>query len=172
MSYYDEQCKLWIAECYEIASQSPDPSTHVGCAIVIGNVLQKDTLSFNGPPGHTTFTPEEWADKEYKYAAVCHAERRAIAKSAAKGLWTEGATIVGNWMACAPCAGVIIDAGIRTLIRHVVGEDAASAANWQRPVQIGDELFERAGIEVINITGPIPNAPKVLKGGEWFDPSA
>lgn len=172
MIYHEEEAKIWIRKCYEIASQSPDPSTQVGCGIIIGNTLQESTLSFNGPPGLTSFSEEEWANKEYKYAAVSHAERRAIAKCAAQGLWTEGAVIVGNWMACGPCAGVIIDAGIKVLIRHVTGRNAASAANWERPVEIGDELFERAGVIIHNVYGPIPGAPKVLRGAEWYDPTS
>lgn len=171
MIYSEEVAKHWLAQCYTTASQSPDPSTHVGAGIVIGNVLQSNTLSFNGPPGVVEFSTEEWTNKTYKYQAVSHAERRAIARAAAQGLWIEGATIVGNWMACGPCAGVIIDAGIKTLIRHVTGNNAASAENWLETVQIGDDLFERAGVTVVNVFGPIPGAPKVLRSGDWFDPT-
>lgn len=170
MIYSEEVAKLWLAKCYEEASKSPDPSTHVGAALVIGNVLQVDTLSHNGPTAGRPITTEEWEDKPLKYKLVAHAERRAIYRAARQGLWTDGATLVGNWAACTDCAIAIVESGIKQLVRHSF-VDVTATPGWERSVELGDEIMLANGIEIVTITSPIPGAPKVLRGGSWVDPS-
>lgn len=169
-NYDDAQYKYWIAQCYVEAAKSPDPSTGVGAGLVIGNILQVNTLSHNAPTDGWEMTEEDWG-RPRKYSLVEHAERRAIYKAARGGLWTEGATLVGNWAACTDCARAIVEAGIVRLIRHVV-EDEAATPGWEESLRLADEILIRNGVEIINVTGPIHGAPKVLRAGEYFDPSS
>lgn len=170
MIFHELEAKQWLQRCYEIASQSPDPSTNVGAAIIIGNQLQESTLSCNQPTAGWTMTDEEWKDREYKLQVVEHAERAAIYAAARQGLWTDGATLVGNWAACTDCARGIVESGIKTLIRHQVAGVAATPG-WERSLEIADQILIANNVTIHNVTGPILGAPKVLRGGEWYDPS-
>ncbi len=170
MIYSEEVAKYWIRLAYEAASQSPDPSTQVGAFIIIGNDIQRNTMSCNEPAGNFTLTETEWADRPYKLQVVEHAERNAIYKAARQGIWTEGATLVGNWAACTDCARGIVQSGIKTLIRHKVNGVAATPG-WERSLEIADQILIANNVEIHNITGAIEGAPKCRRGGELFDPS-
>lgn len=170
MIYTEQQGKFWIAQCYEEATKSPDPSTQLGAAIVLGNQLETSTLSHNGPTAGWNMTDYEWNDKPTKYQLVEHAERRAIYRSTKSGLWLEGATLVASWAACADCARAIVESGITTLIRHYPPLDDATE-RWLQSVTMGDSIMRANGVNIIDVIGAIEGAPKILRGGEWFDPS-
>ena len=169
MNYSDDQCRIWLRQCYYEATQSPDPSTQIGSAIVLGNQLQLDTLSFNGPTEGWEMTKYEWENKELKYQLVEHAERRAVYKAARQGLWTEGGVLVSTWAACADCARAIVEAGIKTLIRHYPPLDDATE-RWLQSVTMGDNILKANDIKIIDILGNIEAAPSILRSGTEFFP--
>ena len=170
MNYDDMQYRDWLRRCYAEAAQSPDPSTQIGAVVVIGNLLQQDTLSNNGPTAGWNMTQDQWSDKATKYQVVEHAERRAIYSAARGGLWTEGATLVSTWAACADCARAIVEAGFKKLVRHCPPLDDAGL-RWRQSVEMGDAIMRANGVEIIDVEGPIEGATKILRGGEQFDPS-
>lgn len=169
MIYSDEQCRLWLRHCYHEARQSPDPSTQIGSAVILGNQLQFETLSYNGPTEGWTMTEDQWNDKPLKYQLVEHAERRAIYKAARQGLWTEGGTLISTWAACADCARSIVEAGIKTLIRHYPPLDDATE-RWLGSVTIGDNILKANDVKIIDIIGNIEAAPSILRSGKEFFP--
>jgi dCMP deaminase len=160
----------WLRQCYWEATLSPDPSTQLGAVIVIGSQIQQETLSHNGPTAGWTMTDYEWNHKPTKYQLVEHAERRAIYKAAKKGLWLEGATLVASWAACADCARAIVESGIKTLIRHYPPLDDATE-RWLQSVSIGNDIMKANDVKIIDVIGNIPDAPLILRGSEFFDPS-
>lgn len=169
MKYTDEQCRNWLKDCYITATDSPDPSTQIGSAIIIGNRLQSETLSFNGPTKEWKMTDEQWNDKPVKYQLVEHAERRAIYKSTRNGLWTNGGVLISTWAACADCARAIVETGIKLLIRHYPPLDDATE-RWLESISIGDQILKANDVEIMNIIGNIPGAPAIRRGGETFFP--
>ena len=169
MDYADLQNRLWLAECYRTAAKSPDPSTQIGAAIIIGTQLQYDTLSFNGPTAGWTMTSEQWEAKPLKYQLVEHAERRAIYKAAKGGLWLEGGTLISTWAACSDCARAIVESGIKTLIRHYPPLDDATE-RWLESIAIGDQIMKANGVSIIDVIGSIDGAPSILRNGTVFYP--
>lgn len=167
MIYSDGQSREWLRTCYHEAAQSPDPSTQIGAAIIIGNQLQLGTRSFNGPTVGWEMTEEQWNNKPLKYQLVEHAERRAIYKAAKTGLWTEGGALISTWAACADCARAMVEAGLKTLIRHYPPLDDATE-RWLESVSIGDQILKANNIEIIDVIGNIGGAPAILRSGELF----
>lgn len=169
MMYSDEQCRSWLRQCYYEAVKSPDPSTQIGSAFILGNQLQPDTLAFNGPTRYWDMTQDQWDNKSLKYQLVEHAERRALYKAAKNGLWTEGGALVSTWAACADCARAMAECGIKTLIRHYPPLDDATE-RWLESISIGDQILKANNVAIINIIGNIESVPGVLRSGEMFYP--
>lgn len=162
----------WIRMAYEQASHSPDTSTQVGAFLInplLNSPIIVETMSYNSPPIGWKLTLED-LERPRKYSIFEHAERRAIYKAARNWYPTERCIMVGNWAACADCSRAIVEAGIMRLIRHkALG--VAATPGWEESVSLGDEILKAGGVEIIEISGPIAHAPKVLRGGEIFDPS-
>lgn len=159
-----------LSKCYKEASNSPDTSTQLG-AVIAGRFgfIHEETFS------HNSFC-QGWepieADYERprKYEITTHAERRAIYKAARKGIELEGCTLYSTWAACNNCAIAIVESGISRLIRHHPPHDDA-VDRWLESVALGDELLKAGRVEILDIYGPILNAPPILRSGEIYDPS-
>lgn len=90
------------------ATWSKDPSTQVGAVITKGN--HQVSQGYNGFPAGVNDDAERYADREFKYRAVIHAEENAIIWA---GRDLTGCTIyVYPMPPCAGCAGKIIQSGI------------------------------------------------------------
>lgn len=162
--------KELLQTAYTIASYSPDPSTQIGAFLVshFGR-LENLTMAFNCPSHGHTMTAEDW-EAPRKYAILEHAERGALYKAARQGISTSGGTLVSSWAACADCARAMVACGISVLVRHVPPPDEASA-RWAESVELGDSLLRAGGVDIVDVVGPIPGAPKILRSGEWYDPA-
>lgn len=167
---FDPQFDKWLdllCLCYEAATGSPDTSTQLGVVLVNDEEPLIATLAFNGFTQGWVPEPGDY-ERPRKYELTEHAERRAIYQAARYGIATEGLTMVATWAACADCARAIVEAGISTLVRHhVVDEDTQ---HWQASIQLGDQILRAGGVEIIDVTGYIPNAPPILRGGKTFYP--
>lgn len=168
----DARARECLRICYEEAAKSPDPSTQIGAALATANwgTILPPTLTHNGPVKHWAMTNRDW-ERPRKYSLVAHAERRALAKAGIYGYSTAGKALVSTWAACADCAIQIVESGIATLVRHYPPLDSATE-RWLESVSIGDQIMKSAGVKIIDIIGRIEGAPKVLRGGEWFDPAS
>ena len=124
-----------------ISTWSKDPSTKVGCVITQGKRVVGQ--GFNGFPQGVNDDRERYEDREIKYPMVVHAEANAIIFA---GHAARGATIYCSLMPCADCAGMIIQAGVKTVICPAPTEDAQE--RWGKAMQIGLTMFEEAGVEV------------------------
>lgn len=167
----DEQMRALLTECYNEASNSPDPSTQIGAMIVDSETRNpwRGTLSHNRPVYGWEMEASDW-DRPRKYQLLEHAERGAIYKAARQGLPLAFTTMVASWAACSDCARAIVECGITRLIRHYPGEDEATK-RWLDSIAIGDQIMENGGVEIVNIYGSIPGAPKILRNGELYDPT-
>lgn len=159
-----------LGQCYREATESPDPSTQLGAVVVSqSGLLQSATLSHNGFTHGWTPTDADF-DRPRKYSLIEHAERRAIYGAARFGIPLLGATLYCTWAACADCARAIVESGMSRLVRHFPPSDEATD-RWLESVALGDEILKAGGIEIVDIHGPIPEGFRILRGGEWFDPS-
>lgn len=126
-------------------------------------------MTFNCPSHGYTMTEEDW-EAPRKYAILEHAERGALYKAARQGISTSGGTLVSSWAACQDCSRAMVACGIATLVRHVPTPDAASA-RWAESIEMGDSLMRAGGIFIVDVVGPIPGAPKILRNGAIYDPA-
>jgi len=122
---------------------SKDPSTQVGAVITRGN--RQVSQGYNGFPAGVDDSPDRYADREFKYRAVIHAEANAI-------IWAQedltGCTIyVWPMPPCGGCAGKIIQAGILRVV--TVSPTPAQLERWGLDIMIAQKMFEEAGVEVV-----------------------
>lgn len=162
----DERMRKLLAQAYKQASYSCDPSTQNGVLLV--DRLGKEIISIgvNAPTPGLAMSQADW-DRPNKYALVEHAERMAIYGAAAMGRRTWQTTMVAVWASCADCARAIVLAGVKCVVRH-----QRPGLHWSESIDIGDRILREAGVEVIDIQGPIPDACTVLFNGEKFDPTS
>lgn len=159
-----------LQDAYQLAAASTDPSTQIGAFLVsYSGQVEWLTRSFNRPVQGWKMAKADW-ERPRKYNFLEHAERGCLDRAAFYGICTAGCTMVATWAACCDCSRGLIACGVKTLVRHSPPDDEASA-RWLESVALGDEMMKRGGITLIDITGPIPGAPPILRNGQLFDPS-
>ncbi|HIC40448.1 MAG TPA: dCMP deaminase family protein [Piscirickettsiaceae bacterium] len=150
MNTLDKWDKRYLSLAKEVATWSKDPSTQVG-AVTVGNKKEVLSQGFNGFPRGIHDTDERYNDRETKYKFVVHAEMNAIYNATYSGASLDGATLyVHGLPICSECAKGIIQVGIK----KVVIEKCKELDNWNESVQISQEMFDEAGVELV-ITGKI-----------------
>jgi len=98
----------WAKHCRGVADyvaiSSHDPSTKVGAVLTRPNKRILATGFNQFPPGHSN-DPALWADREYKYNHVIHAEEIALAQAKRyfKANLIAGCTMVTNFPVCPEC---------------------------------------------------------------------
>jgi deoxycytidylate deaminase len=159
-----------LGQCYRAASFSPDRSTQIGSVIIDSKgQVRYGTVAYNGFVTGWNPTEEDY-ERPRKYQITAHSERRSIYLAAKLGIYTRGATLCSTWAACDACSIAIVESGISKLVRHHPPHDEA-VDRWIASVSLGDEILRAGGVEIIDIHGPIPEGFKILRDGEWFDPS-
>ncbi len=99
----------------KIAATSDDPDTQTACVTVNAGSNELIVLAAaNKFPDGIRITPER-LERPAKYDYIVHAERRLICMAARAGIELAGCTLWLNWFPCAPCAGMLVEAGVVTL---------------------------------------------------------
>lgn len=138
----------FIRMCYVIDDKSKDPSTQVGCVIVYPDNAICAT-GFNGFPRGVQDLPERYADREFKYPAICHGEENAILTAAKHGHKTDGCCLYVPWTPCSRCARMIIQSGVREIITDKNYEPSEELAmRWKKEHELAIMLFQEAGVIV------------------------
>lgn len=145
----DERLDKWDRRYVELAkhvsSWSKDPSTKTG-AIIVDEKMRLISVGYNGLPMGIKDTSERLEVREVKYKMIVHCERNAIifAKSS-----LEGATLYTYpFMSCAPCAGMVIQAGIKRCVAP-----RNNNPRWAADFCLTRQVFNEAGIELVEIDG-------------------
>jgi dCMP deaminase len=129
---------------YEVCTWSKDPSTKCGC------VLVKDrrviATGYNGFPANISDTFERYNNRDFKLAAVVHAEKNALFNAAKNGSTTEGCTAYITWPPCCQCASALIQAGV-TLV--VCPNPNTAPTRWVENFLLANELLFEAGVTVL-----------------------
>ncbi len=132
-------------------AKSKSRCANIAMAAVIETPEGECVLGWNGPPiragEHTAcrlggpITPEN-----LRNCPGVHAEVRAVCRAAEEGIGVRGGTIyLSEWFPCAPCAMVIIEAG---LARLVVAEDLNFAKDDCYNFRLAREYLDRAGVKI------------------------
>ena len=164
----DDEINSLLCLTYDIAQDSPDPSTQNGALLY--DTANDEVLStgINEFPRGLDVT-QDMLERPLKYTYIEHAERNAIYN----GIRTKqkyipgGAIMFAAWAACADCARAITNSGIKALIRHA--DPNRDASRWAESIKIGDEIMRAGGVEIIDVERKL-NAPAVLRSSEMYHP--
>jgi dCMP deaminase len=131
--------------CDLVARRSRDPSTRVG-AVILRPDKTIASVGYNGFPRGTNDNPTLYAERPVKLLRTVHAEANAIvtAREPLHGC----TTYVSPLHPCATCAGLIIQAGIRT-VRYRAPAETPFA--WHESFGQAMDLLREAGVEVYRI---------------------
>ena len=149
--------ELYMNMCYEVASRSPDESTHSGCYIA---TMDNTPISFgyNGYPRGIANSPER-QQRPLKYKYFEHCERNAFYNAGRQGKSCLGAKIYVNWLPCADCARGIIQQGLSEVIVHSDGQKAFMMSRndtvWGEDHNMVTDMLTEAGVAFRWYTGPI-----------------
>ena len=154
-----------LSEAYREALKSRDASTRIGALLVNegGTVVAR---GHNSPtPGIAHDDPRLLLRPE-KYLLTEHAERNAVYDAAARGVGVRGLTMVTPWNPCADCARGAIMSGVSRMVCHA---EALHIPGWDSSRDIGLEMLEAAGVEII-MASCAPEVEGIFAGGVWHYP--
>lgn len=134
--------KRFAALAEHVASWSKDPSTKVGC-VLVDEKRRVVGMGYNGFPRGVADGPERYADRSIKYPMVVHAEANAILNAVGD---TQGTFAYVTHLPCADCMGLLIQAGIRSIITH--RPDDALAERFRESFNITDTMSKESGVSI------------------------
>lgn len=102
------------------------------------------STGYNGFPRGVDDTQARLSDRETRLVFTVHAEVNAIVNAALHGVSTRNCLLYCNMPPCAPCAGVIINAGIS----EIVMPSLMTVARWQADLDIALVMFKERGVLV------------------------
>lgn len=149
---------------FDYAQRSRDFSTQNG-AIIIGQDGKVKGAGWNDIPEKVSVTTER-QQRPLKYSTHIHAETRAVVRSLGSGGSIAGSTMYACWAACANCALVIIESGIKAVYssRRMFEN---SSEDWQRSIAVGLEMFEEAGVDYILLDHHFESEQLRFNGHLW-----
>jgi dCMP deaminase len=125
-----------------VAENSKDRSAKVGC-VVFDDQMAVLSTGYNGFPRLVSDDVEGRHERPAKYRFTVHAEANSIANAARRGISLQGATLAVNWFPCAPCAGLLIQAGVREIVAYRPEPDHP---RWGADHLAALEMFAEAGV--------------------------
>ena len=148
-----ERVRKWDLRYMElarlIATWSKDPSTRVGAvAVRLNNTIA--STGFNGFAPGADDSPHLYADREYKYANVIHAEDNALRRCSDED--STGGTLYSSFPCCPSCMAKIAQRGFLRVVMPPLpteGRDHAWIRQWQSYVAESKWVAARAGIVVV-----------------------
>lgn len=143
MSKWDER---FLTVAFYISCWSKDPGTKVGCVLVKDRRII--ATGYNGFPAGIADDPDRYLDRDYKLAAVVHAEKNALFNAAKNGSEVEGATAYVTFPPCSQCSSALIQAGVSEVYAP---NPLQAPLRWQSNFLIGRSLLEEAGVSVQDI---------------------
>lgn len=166
MNRWDE---YFMSMAYFVATQSKDPSTHIG-AVIVDSAHYVRSVGYNGlPRGADESKPERHARPE-KYDWYAHAERNAVCSAASSGTRIAGCSMYTPGVPCTDCAKDIIQSGIKEVITHKrwdesLQPDASGAKVWSEVAVTSMQMFEECGVVWRQFDGLI-RPISILRRGE------
>jgi dCMP deaminase len=130
-----------------VSTASKDPSTKTG-AVIIDGKRRVVSVGYNGFPRGVVDAEGRYAHRETKLQMVVHCERNALL-FASRPL--DGCTIyLYPFSSCAPCAAMVIQAGIARVVAPPCPPDLAR--RWGEDLANARTMFGEAGVDVLEVT--------------------
>ena len=152
--------RRYLAVAMQVSHWSKDPRSKMG-AVIASAERRLVALGYNGFPKNVHDCDVRLRTPEIKYEMVVHAEANAalIAGSAAKG----GTVYVyGPRPICGPCAGILIQAGIRRAVAIAPCDEIeanpvsdCTQADWIKKGRIAIDMFKDAHVEFEQVDNKI-----------------
>lgn len=127
----------------EVSTWSKDPSTQTG-AVIVRPDRSIASVGYNGFPRGVGDTYDRLNDRPTKYALTVHAEVNAV--MAAREPLDGCTAYVWPWPPCAPCAGVVIQAGIKRV--YSVEATDEQKERWGDSFFHMETMFREAGVSL------------------------
>lgn len=125
-----------------VASWSKDPSTKVGC-IITDSKRRILSLGYNGFPRGVDDTQERYENRQLKYQLIQHAEANAILNATCN---LENSIAYVTHHPCASCAGLLIQAGVKTVKTYEPSDDLKS--RFSESFELSKIMFEEANVKL------------------------
>jgi dCMP deaminase len=90
---------------------------------------------------------ERYKDREFKLAAIIHAEKNALFNAAKNGTTTESCTAYITWPPCSQCASALIQAGIDRVISP---NPESGPERWRDNFVLANNLLHEAGVDILH----------------------
>lgn len=126
-----------------VAAWSQDPSTKVG-AVIARPDKTIASVGYNGFPRGVKDTPERYADRDFKLAAVVHAETNAILNAREP---LHAFTMFCTFHPCARCAAFIVQAGLSCV---VIDDTKPIPERWQADMAVASTILEEGGVKALS----------------------
>jgi dCMP deaminase len=115
--------------CNFVSKRSKDKSKQVGC-VIIGEGHNILSTGYNGFPRGVNDDVSERHERPLKYNWTIHAEANAVVNAAREGIRLLGSTLYVKAIPCSHCAGLIMNAGIGTVIVDGRGDWSKRRNSW------------------------------------------
>jgi len=155
--------RMYLQDAFLSAQHSEDPSTQVGCVLVLPNrgvVLS----AWNAVPDAIASAGFPRTTDEKNYCTE-HAERAVLFKALQNGLPTKGLWMYSTWSACSECARCIIQLGITkvvTLNRLI----ERTQPRWKDSIRCGADMMRLSGIRLVGWSGDLGVRHTIRFGGQ------
>jgi len=132
-----------------IQDKSKDKSTKVG-AIAFGSGYTILSTGWNGFPRGVNDNILSRHEKPQKYLWTVHAEANVVANAAREGHRLYNSVLfLTSLFPCAPCAGLLINSGVKNIIAPRIARDAPGVNPiWHQHFEISETMFKEVGMVV------------------------
>lgn len=130
-----------------VSQKSKDPSTKVGC-VIIGPDREVRATGFNGLPRGVADKPERYADRDFKYPMIVHAETNAVFHAARIGVSLKDCVAYTLRPPCSRCAGALIQAGVVHVMTLEPPLEWTTSPEWGQDMTIAQLMLEEAKVQL------------------------
>ena len=142
--------RRYVQLAREVATWSKDPSTKVG-ALIVDPLNRIASSGFNGFPPEHCDAPELYANREYKYEHVIHAEINALNFLGGR---CPGFSLYTSFPCCPNCIQAAHEAGIARIVGPYLerrGRTQEWVFAWEGRTELSKEMASTAGIEWVEL---------------------
>lgn len=145
--------RMYLQDAWRAAQHSTDPSTQVGCVLVVPNGLGVVLSACNGvlPRLRQAGYP---VIPEHKNYCTEHAEREVLYTAWSNGLPTAGLTMYCTWATCAECSRAIIRFGVNRVVTFG-GLVEKTPERWIDSIKNGLMMLRDSGVHVVGWRGDL-----------------
>lgn len=161
----------WLGLAAHVASWSKDPSTKVG-AVAVSKDQRLLSMGWNGFPRGFQDRPELYADREYKYDYVVHAEKNCVYNAAREGVSLIDSTMyVHGMLVCSQCALGVRQCGVSRVVIATPDVDVVKV-KWLEEFEKSGFVFYDGGIsfDVFVIDDGHPQGLRYVDAGHFEVP--